>query len=31
MPDFSQTVRTLYRCPFQTIIPWQWDWFDERP
>jgi hypothetical protein len=30
MPDFSQTVRTLYRCPFQTIIPWQWDWFDER-
>lgn len=28
-PDFSQTIRTIYRCPLQTIIPWQWDWFDQ--
>jgi hypothetical protein len=28
MPDFSHAIRTLYRCPFESIVPWQWDWFD---
>jgi hypothetical protein len=30
MPDFSRTIRSVYRSPFETIVPWQWDWFDEK-
>jgi hypothetical protein len=30
MPDFSQTMKLLFAGPFETITPWQWDWFDKE-
>jgi hypothetical protein len=29
--DTSGVEEVLYAGPFQTVIPWQWDWFDEEP
>jgi hypothetical protein len=28
MPDWSAVVRVTYAGPFETVVPWQWDWFD---
>jgi hypothetical protein len=27
-PDWSADVRTTYAGPLETIVPWQWNWFD---
>jgi hypothetical protein len=26
--DWSRAIRIAYSGPFETIAPWQWDWFD---
>jgi hypothetical protein len=28
VPDWSAAVRTTYAGPLETVVPWQWDWFD---
>lgn len=30
LPDFSGTMKLLFAGPFETVTPWQWDWFDEE-
>lgn len=29
LPDWGDDVRTAFAGPFETITPWQWDWFDD--
>jgi len=29
IPDLEGKVKTIFTAPLETVIPWQWDWFDE--